>query len=300
VGHGLLLSKGADGTLAQSAPDTYHRDMPDKPNQRWNPGDVVVFRYVETPTSTRMVHAYMGDPAGTSSGGQPFLVGGEVVTVQARPYRVIEDTDDVLALYQPGGTTLPRWQMSEQRYLPDVPPTRAETVRLLFPGKGYDVTLFFETDSEPPWFYDALFDGNGLRDGWRDRRRDAGLGMDPAPRKGRAGVFRGWYVNLQSPFRRTSYGVDVVDQVLDIVVRPDRSWYWKDEDELALAVATGACDQEHADVIRRAGQELPALIEAGEPPFDDSWRNWRPPEGWSIAGVPDGWQFAPALLDQWW
>jgi hypothetical protein len=32
--------------------------------------------------------------------------------------------------------------------------------------------------------------------------------------------FRGWYVNLQEPFRRTSLGVDTQDLELDILIAP--------------------------------------------------------------------------------
>jgi hypothetical protein len=37
-------------------------------------------------------------------------------------------------------------------------------------------------------------------------------------------VFLGWYFNLQTPLRRSTVGFDLWDQLLDIVVRPDRTW----------------------------------------------------------------------------
>lgn len=37
-------------------------------------------------------------------------------------------------------------------------------------------------------------------------------------------AFRGWYVNLQEPLRRTAVGHDMRDQALDIVIAPDGSW----------------------------------------------------------------------------
>ncbi|MFG3704156.1 DUF402 domain-containing protein [Micromonospora sp. NPDC047670] len=45
----------------------------------------------------------------------------------------------------------------------------------------------------------------------------------------RAGVFTGWYVNLEEPCARRPDGVDTTDHVLDIVVTPQRQW--KDTDE---------------------------------------------------------------------
>ena len=33
---------------------------------------------------------------------------------------------------------------------------------------------------------------------------------------------KGWYVHLQEPLRRTRIGFDTMDQMLDIVIGPDR------------------------------------------------------------------------------
>jgi hypothetical protein len=261
----------------------------------WHFGDIVVLRHVETKTSARMIHAILGNPAG--SGGHPFLVDGRVVTVQARPYRVVQDSSDKVVLFQPEGTPIPRWLISEQRFLADPEQTRGESIRLLFPELPYDVTLFFETANEPPWFYKALFDGDGLQEGWREhwhqlRRGSVQDSWVPGERR----RFRGWYVNLQTT-RRARHGFDVVDLTLDVVVRPDRNWYWKDTDELALTVAKGACTPEQAASIRRAGEEVIKLIEAAAPPFTEEWIDWRAPAGWAIGAIPDGWQFAPALIE---
>jgi hypothetical protein len=176
--------------------------------------------------------------------------------------------------------------------------TPAANLRIFYPGRPYDVTLFFETAGEVPWFYDQLFEGEGMTPGWRERRRLAEVA--DAIRTGEPGRFRGWYVNLQSPFRRTSYGLDIADLALDIVVRPDRTWYWKDEDELAMGLAAGACTPEFAGHLRRAGESVITLVEAGASPFDDELTSWHAPEDWAIEEMPDGWQTEPALLEQWW
>jgi predicted RNA-binding protein associated with RNAse of E/G family len=243
-----------------------------------------------------MVQAIMGNAAG-SAGQQPYLVDGQVVTVQARPYRVVQDNSEGLVLFAPENTPVPRWHIAEQRYLPDIANTRGESLRFLFSKHHFDVTLMFEGNGEPPWFYDALFDGEGLGEGWRERRRLSGA-TAAAARTQRRRRFRGWYVNMQPPFRRTPFGVDIVDRTLDIVVRPDRSWYWKDEDELAHAVEKGACSPELASRIRQAGEEAVRLIEARASPFDEEWTGWRAPEGWAITEVPDGWQTLPVLLPE--
>ena len=101
---------------------------------RRQPGDIVVLRYVETPESARMVHAYMGDPAGIA--GTPYLAGGRILTVQARPYRVISDTGNTVALYQPEETVVPRWLVEEGRYLTNPQTTLARTIRLLYADRA--------------------------------------------------------------------------------------------------------------------------------------------------------------------
>ncbi|MBI4307040.1 MAG: DUF402 domain-containing protein [Chloroflexi bacterium] len=57
---------------------------------------------------------------------------------------------------------------------------------------------------------------------------------DIAPRR-----FRNWYVNVESPYRRTSFGFDTFDQELHIVVDPDLTWRWKDVENLDALVEAG-------------------------------------------------------------
>jgi hypothetical protein len=264
-------------------------------DKEWRPGDIVVLRYVETPESARQVHAIMGNPAGT---GYPFLAGGRVITVQARPYRVVSDTNGAIVLFQPEGTPLPRWQIDEERYLPDIPPSRGESLRFLYPGLPYDITIFFDGKGDPPWYFDALFGGEGLTAGWRERRRRTGIPVGAAgTRDVSRPRFRGWYVNMDLPFRRTPYGFDITDQTLDIIIRPDRSWYWKDEDEITVALEKGAMSQTTADHLRNAGLEVIAMLELHRSPFDDEWTDYRTPWPEPIEDIPDGWQYLPGMIE---
>jgi hypothetical protein len=95
-----------------------------------------------------------------------------------------------------------------------------------------------------------------------------------------------WYVNLQAPLRRTEVGFVTEDHYLDIRVRPDRSWSWKDEDELDLAVSLGRISPDAAREIRREGERAIVDIEAGRFPFDDSLLSWRPDGTWPIPDLP--------------
>lgn len=116
-----------------------------------------------------------------------------------------------------------------------------------------------------------------------------------------AGDFTAWYVNLEEPAVRWDdgavAGVDVVDQDLDIVVAPDRSWRWKDEQEFAerLAFPEHYWVRDEAQV-RAEGRRVVELIEAGGFPFDGTWCDFRPDPSWSAPReLPLGWD-RPAVV----
>jgi hypothetical protein len=110
-----------------------------------------------------------------------------------------------------------------------------------------------------------------------------------------AGDFQSWYVNLEEPGVRWDdghvAGVDIVDQDLDIVVAPDRSWRWKDEEEFLerLAIPEHYWVADEA-AVRAEGERVVKLIEAGDFPFDGTWCDFQPDPGWSgPAALPPGW-----------
>jgi predicted RNA-binding protein associated with RNAse of E/G family len=91
-------------------------------------------------------------------------------------------------------------------------------------------------------------------------------------------------VNLQRPFRRTELGFETMDLVLDLIVDPDGSWRWKDEDELATWVARGVFEPELAERIRAEGESVLARA-----PWPTGWEKWRPDPAWELPELPDGW-----------
>ncbi|WP_433348187.1 DUF402 domain-containing protein [Micromonospora sp. CA-111912] len=114
------------------------------------------------------------------------------------------------------------------------------------------------------------------------------------------GRFANWYVNLEEPGVRWDdgdvVGVDIIDQDLDVVIRPDRSWEWKDEEEFAERLALPD-DYWVADeaAVRAEGLRVIARAEAGEFPFDGTWCDFTPPPGWEVPEkLPDGWDRPPA------
>ena len=100
----------------------------------------------------------------------------------------------------------------------------------------------------------------------------------------------GWYVNFQEPFRRTARGFQSMDLMLDIVVDPDRSWRWKDEDEFELMIERGIYDSELAATVRSEADRIIAKIESNQAPFDQPWDAWKPPSDWGLPELPSNWE----------
>jgi hypothetical protein len=246
----------------------------------WQRGETVIVR---DPLETRGTRTY------------EELTGDHEPNVPGWPYIVLEDTEEVVALYLPEGTKLWRWNILDQR-LREPRPTTGDSVRLLFPGKAYAVDAFFETGAGPAPHVRYFFLG-------------AHPPAYPAPAIPAAqnaaasttpGHLYGWKVDLITPFRRTALGFDVSDEVLDIVVRPDRSYVWKDEDQMERLVELGIYAEPQVRELRAAGDEVVGLIQDARPPYDDEWTSWRPPPELAfIPEAPEGWQYLPIADSEW-
>ncbi len=94
----------------------------------------------------------------------------------------------------------------------------------------------------------------------------------------------GWYVNLQAPLRRVRLGFDTTDWALDVVVAPDGTWQWKDEDDFAEAQRLGVFSPAAAAAVRAEGESVAAAR-----PWPTGWEDWRPPVDWLPLPLPDGW-----------
>ena len=97
----------------------------------------------------------------------------------------------------------------------------------------------------------------------------------------RGGTFENWYVNFERNHVRTAVSLDIVDEKLDLIVWPDGSLTWKDEDEFEEAVRVGYVDE--AEVRAVAERVLTA------PPWPTGWEDWRPDPSWPVPELPDGW-----------
>lgn len=75
--------------------------------------------------------------------------------------------------------------------------------------------------------------------------------------------------------------------MLDILVEPDGTWRWKDEDEFAAAIEIGRFTLDEAAAIRAEGKRVIQRIESRAWPFDAGYEHWRPDPNWPI---PASWE----------
>ena len=187
----------------------------------------------------------------------------------ARPLTVVRDEGDRLLLWLPKGT---RW--------------KAPTAPLHWPpepDRGHRLATCAARGEwilrDLAWHVDTLMitragDWHSIWVSWPDD-----------------GSEWGWYVNLQRPLRRTDLGVETMDFALDVIINPDRSWHWKDEDELQAFVERGVFDEELVRTVRDEATRVIERAERNEPPFCEPWREeWRPDPSWRRPTLNGDWE----------
>jgi hypothetical protein len=103
----------------------------------------------------------------------------------------------------------------------------------------------------------------------------------------RDGQFRYWYINLESPYTRGPDWIANVDHHLDVIVNPDRSWKWKDEQDLDEATdVPGFWTAEQAAAIRAEGRRVVGIVQTGAFPFDGTWCDFQPMPHWPTPRMP--------------
>ena len=168
---------------------------------------------------------------------------------RAQACRIVEETAELVALWLPRGSPamLPvdgggaRLRIPGETWRLEPISSKRDALCLGRPGRAHSIYLFFGPD----------------------------------------GAFEHWYVNFEEPLRRTALGFDTFDHKLDLIVQPDRSYRWKDEDELEEAAALGLVDP--AAVRAEADRVL------AEWPFPTGWEDWRPDPSWPVPRLPDAW-----------
>lgn len=102
-------------------------------------------------------------------------------------------------------------------------------------------------------------------------------------------AFNNYYVNLQAPLEVSSAGFDTADYLLDIVVKPDLIWEWKDEDEFEDARRVGRFTDSEADEILAEAERAVSKIRNREWPLGSEWEKWRPDTEWILPKIPENW-----------
>ena len=176
------------------------------------------------------------------------------------PVRVVQDSMNWIVLYRPPHT-INLWPHTLE----------GETIRIpqaewILDGSPWPRGILYLVRVGVGYFYSGAWDDNH--------------------------VFKGWKIDLAEPVRRTKLGFDTMDQLLDIIVEPDRSsWYWKDEDEVLEAQSRGIFTAEQVQDLFHRGERAVGAIMANEPPFDGNWEIWRPtPALREPFDYPKGWE----------
>jgi uncharacterized protein len=177
---------------------------------------------------------------------------------EARPAVVVQDTPEQRMFYIPAGTTIRvavgpdgrEIRLYRDEWSLAVRTSSRAVLSFSWPDRAYGILAFWSGD-------------------WAIER---------------------WYVNLETPLRPSPAGFDFTDHCLDVLITPDRStWTWKDQDELAEAVAAGIFSPEEAAQFRRDGEGAVRHLIDREPPFDREWSDWRPDPDWGAPVLPAGW-----------
>lgn len=175
----------------------------------------------------------------------------------AWPCRVVQDSADLVALFVPDKTAYKRSRRLDggrplllAPYVTEDAVWQRDLLRLMYPGRPYSIWLLWDVD----------------------------------PRR-----LLCWYVNLEDPFARTAIGFDTADHELDVVIRPDLTWYLKDEDELDAMVQEDLIPERRGVEIRQMAKQAISLVEQRKPPFSDGWERWAPDPVWTRPELPHNW-----------
>ena len=183
----------------------------------------------------------------------------------SRPVTIVEDCPDLLALYTHPGAPFQSATIT-RRY--DIPV--AERVEMMI-RREWDLAERVSGE----YHVLTLTPPNSFHSVWLFWSTDWQLKF--------------WYVNLQTPIKRTRRGIVVLDYALDIVVRPDMTWSWKDEDELQELHRRGVLTDREVEAARTEGERMIEVIENNGPPFCDGWERWRARPEWPAPFIPADW-----------
>jgi uncharacterized protein len=103
-------------------------------------------------------------------------------------------------------------------------------------------------------------------------------------------IFQCYYINFQLPFQRSHCGLDTFDLELDLVIKPDYGWQWKDAEDYQRGIEAGILLPEWVRGIESAQKDIFAKLEQRLYPLDGHWLNWQPDPTWIAPTLPAGWE----------
>jgi len=98
-----------------------------------------------------------------------------------------------------------------------------------------------------------------------------------------------YYMNFQLPFRRSASGIDTLDLDLDLIINPDFSFEWKDEEDYQKAIGHEIISPEWVQGIETAKGNVLEKLKKRQYPYDGSWLDWLPDPIWSPPKLPADW-----------
>ena len=180
--------------------------------------------------------------------------------IWAYPTIVVQDKDDLIALYLPAGVhgkntdhrvSVQEYFSSEKIKILNHTWERTDVLMLIVPGESFSTYIMWDTGTK---------------------------NLDC------------WYINLQEPIRRTPIGFDTMDHVLDVVVSPDMiTWNWKDEDEFTEAKKIGFYSPEQDREIWSEGEKAIRLLTSDRRAFYERWKDWQAKPEWEIPKLSPLW-----------
>jgi predicted RNA-binding protein associated with RNAse of E/G family len=105
---------------------------------------------------------------------------------------------------------------------------------------------------------------------------------------GADGAMQCWYVNFERPPLWRDGGWDTHDLALDLVVEPDGTPHWKDEDEYERGRHLGLISDAEHRAVWAARDEALAVVESRGGLFAPGAvaSNWLPDPGWALPSLP--------------
>jgi Protein of unknown function (DUF402) len=173
------------------------------------------------------------------------------------PVRVVDDSPDVLAVYLSEGSRL-GFPTGSWPWPGEHPWNRGDNTR----WRGHGVLSLHRPHTRHAiWVF------------WFGNKRE----------------FRGWYINLAEPIRRTERGFETLDLELDVWLRPDGSWELKDDELLDGWVDRGRWTAGEVADIRAEGARVIENIQAGRQWWSENWSTWTPDPSWTGVELPHDW-----------